>query len=445
RITWDIATAASTVKARAGWGFSGTGFELPGSGVASGATSTLLDSSAASTSLIQNSLNSGGQLGRYVFQVRNGQPPNIPPQIAVTNRTLEGNATNSYTGYTGVGDASATDPDGSIVSFTNNLPEVLPLGTTQVTWTAEDNRGAVTSVVQTIVVVDTTPPANPTLTSPTHSTGTWTNANVVTVNSAGATDICTGVNGFSYGWSSGVPATPDSTLDPAIEQQVTVEVPVVVHEETWPDAAWPADWIPSDATYVRLTNAAGRTQGSYAAEVWANNNTRRTVNFYRDYDLSGLTSATLSFWDRLVGSNGTDYVRAEYSTNGGTSYTQLRNATTNATWGQRSFSLPVGGTVRVRFSASVNNAAEYANWDDIIVSGTTMSTTTVLSTSTTTALADGTWFFNLRTVDNAGNWSAPVNLGPFLLDTTAPVTSSNVPSAWSPTPVTVTLTASDAG
>jgi hypothetical protein len=44
-------------------------------------------------------------------------------------------------------------------------------------------------------------------------------------------------------------------------------------------------------------------------------------------------------------------------------------------------------------------------------------------TSTTSpALPDGEWWFHLRTRDGAGNWSAPVHLGPFFVDGTPPQT-----------------------
>jgi len=445
QVAWDIATSESTVRARAGWGFSGTGFELPGSGVPSSGTSALLDTSASSTSLIQNSLNSGGQLGRYVFEVRNGTRPNIPPQVTVADRVLEGTVRGGFASYDVSGDVTAVDPDGSIASLTHNAPGLLPIGVTNVTWSAVDDRGAVTTAVQRITVRDTAPPVNPALTSPTHSTGVWTSVNVATVNSAGATDVCSGVRGFSYVWSQGAPETPDTLLDPAVETPGTVEIPVTVNSQTFPGATWPLDWIRSNTTYARVTNQAGRTQGSFAAEVWADSGQRRTIDFYRDYNLTGLTRATLTFWDRLVGSNSSDYVRAEVSTNGGASYTQLSNATTNAAWQRRTFDLPAGGTVRIRFSASVNSASEHANWDDIVVTGAVTAATSTFSTSATRSLADGTWHFGLRTVDHAGNWSAPVHLGPLLIDTTHPQTTSNAPAGWSAVPVTVALTVTDAG
>jgi hypothetical protein len=49
----------------------GTSYEFPGSGSAP----TVLSDSNPSTSLVNNTLNSGGQLGRYTFRVRGGYPP----------------------------------------------------------------------------------------------------------------------------------------------------------------------------------------------------------------------------------------------------------------------------------------------------------------------------------------------------------------------------------
>lgn len=444
KVTWDIATAASTAKARAGWGQAGTAFELPGSGTPQASTSTLLDTSDAATSLIQNSLNSGGQLGRYVFQVRNGQAPNIPPEISVVDRVLEGNAPNSFTGYTGVGDVTAADADGSF-AVTSDVPTSLPLGPTSVTWTVTDNSGATASAVQSILVQDTTPPVNPTIASPTHAAGEWTTDTTVTVDSTGTADLCTGATGVSYSWSQGAPAAPDLIVDPSTQVLSWVDVPVMIDSQTFPDATWPIDWTRSSTTYVRLTNEVDRTYGSYAAEVWANNNTRRTANVYRDYDLTSATSATLTFWDHTSISRNGSYARVEYSTDAGGTYTELHELTTDSGWTQRTYNLPVGGMVRVRFSGSMARATEFVDWDDISVTALIPVSVATLSTSTTSALSDGAWYFNLHAVDGAGNWSAPTNAGPFLIDTTDPITGDNVPQEWSNSDVTITLTPNDPG
>ncbi len=59
--------------------------------------------------------------------------------------------------------------------------------------------------------------------------------------------------------------------------------------------------------------------------------------------------------------------------------------------------------------------------------GTVPDTTQDTPASTTTlpfhGLADGTWYFHLRTVDAAGNWSAAVQFGPVTIDTLLPDTT----------------------
>ncbi len=47
--------------------------------------------------------------------------------------------------------------------------------------------------LQTVVVTDTTSPSAPALSSPTHTAGAWTNIPTVTVNSVNSTDVCTGM------------------------------------------------------------------------------------------------------------------------------------------------------------------------------------------------------------------------------------------------------------
>ncbi len=458
-MTWDIATGSSSRRARVGWGRSdGNAFELPGSGTAQGSTSTLLDTSAAATSLIQNEMNDADQLGRYVWQVRGGTVPNVPPVVTAVDRVLEGNAPGMYAGYTGVGDVTATDSDGLITSLVRSGPSLLPWGTNNLVWTATDDRAMVTTAAQTVTVADTVAPALPTLTSPTHTAGVWTNAGGVTVNSTLSTDTCTGVSGVSYAWSLNSVATPDTTFDASTVSTLTVPVTttttMTVNEQTFQTTTWPADWTRSDNTYVRIATAAGRYHlAAYAAEIYANNNTRRTANFYKTYDLSAYDEATLSFFDdRSAFSTNQDYALVEYSTNNGANWTQLqRNAGTSAatTWTWHQYSLPAVANVRVRFSASVNSNAEYANWDEILVQGALPTTTNLSnaarSVSTSTTLADGTWYFNLHTRDVAGNWTNTRSFGPVLIDSGPPVTTSNAPSTWSTSTVNVSLNATDTG
>ena len=324
-------------------------------------------------------------------------------------------------------------------------------------WTATDNFGAVTTATESIVVTDTTAPSGPTLTSPTHVAGVWSSNPIVAISGTNTADVCSGLRGFSNSWTHS-PSTPDAVVDAVATSTVSATTtstvtkvdPVPVDVDYFPSSTWPSGWTRSDTTYSRLTNAAGRYHDTYAAEVYANNTTRRTVTLYQDYDLSGLTSATVGFWGYVSAlAGGTDYSRVEYSTNGGTTYTQLQNLTATAPWSQYAYTLPVGGTVRLRLSASVNAATEYADWDDITVTGSRTTTSTVSNTSTLTSLSttttpgDGTWYYNLRTVDAAGNWSAAANFGPIDIDTIKPTTTSNAPSGWVTATVNVSLVATD--
>src|SRR5450759_28538 len=269
-ITWDRGTASSTGYARAGWARTdGTAFELPG-GDTSG---SLLDTGA--NALVDGSLNSGGVLGRYVWQVRNGAPLNRPPVITLgfTTTTLEANtggATPGYTGYSGATDATAVDPDGTIDSLVRApvTGTFLPLGANTTTWTATDNRGAVTTATQTIDVVDSTPPTLPTLSSPTHSLSTWYTVGTIGIDWIGSTDAITGVDGYSYSWTANAAGLPDTTKDIYTPPR---DVVTTVDSQTFAIATWPRGWTRSSATRLRTTNATGHTPGTYAAELYQSN------------------------------------------------------------------------------------------------------------------------------------------------------------------------------
>jgi len=81
------------------------------------------------------------------------------PVITVTAQQFEGNTRGGWQGE--VPGVEMTDPDSppDEVSLTSDAPDVLPMGTTTVTWTATDPAGNTSTAEQMITVVDTTPPS----------------------------------------------------------------------------------------------------------------------------------------------------------------------------------------------------------------------------------------------------------------------------------------------
>jgi subtilisin family serine protease len=83
------------------------------------------------------------------------------------------------------------------------------------------------------------------------------------------------------------------------------------------------------------------------------------------------------------------------------------------------------------------------NWSQ----NTTETPDTILDTTktqTSTTTPDGTWYFNLRTRDNAGNWTSTVHVGPFLIDTQEPTITSKSPTgSYVPTTTVISINFSE--
>jgi hypothetical protein len=423
------------------------GYELAGGGT-SGA---MLD--GGPNALIEGSLNSGGQLGRYIFQVRSGALANEPPVItkAFDTTTIQANtggATPGRSGYTGAGDATAVDPDGTIASFTRNpaAGTFLPMGSNVVTWTATDNDGAVTVATQTINVVDTTPPTMPWAWSPTHVEGAWSSIGSITAAWTNSSDIVTGLAGYSFEWSRDATTLPDAVPD-SYTYAAGLTTTTVIESQAFAAATFPADWTQAatNDAHLRLTATAGRYHlAARAAEVYADSNATRTDYFYKTYDLSAFQSATLSWWDyHPVFNNAADLETVSYSTNGGATWTNLYSRTGNqAAWTRQSVALPnLSGNYTVRFGASVRANGHYVDWDEIGISAVAAT-----PNSTIGAPGDGSWYFNLRAGDLFCNWSTPAeSIGPFMIESFPPITTTNIPATWTNSLPSISITATDAG
>ena len=81
-------------------------------------------------------------------------PPQVsaPADVTMEQTSKDGTAV-------ALGEASATDICDADPSILNDAPQVFPLGTSTVTWTATDNSGNVSTALQKVTVEDTMPPS----------------------------------------------------------------------------------------------------------------------------------------------------------------------------------------------------------------------------------------------------------------------------------------------
>ncbi|HEV2711838.1 MAG TPA: S8 family serine peptidase, partial [Gaiellaceae bacterium] len=204
--------------------------------------------------------------------------------------------------------------------------------------------------------IDTVAPGNPTLTSPSHGVGAWSNDATVEVAWSGASDALSGVDGYSYEWSPNAATAPDATKDTAATSTTSGALT---------DGSW---WF-----HLRTLDAAG----NWSAPV-------HLGPFKLDTRAPGnpaLSSTHPSDWSA--------------------------DRTVDVAW---------GGAADMGSGVSGYST----DWSQISTTSPDETEDTKTTSATSAALADGSWWFHLRTRDEAGNWSAAVHLGPFKIDGTPP-------------------------
>jgi peptide/nickel transport system substrate-binding protein len=205
---------------------------------------------------------------------------------------------------------------------------------------------------------DTTPPTNPTsVTSPSHLVGPWTTDAAVETRWSGAADDAE-VAGYSVEWS-GAPATiPDGDIDLA----------ATTLTEELDDGEW---WF-----HVRAVDSAGNPAvgaahlGPFAIDTTPPEDPFVDSESHQANEPSRDNTVDVFWEDARDDGSGVAGYSVEWTRNAGT--------------------LP---------DARIDTAEEEL---------------------TSAPLADGSWWFHLRTIDEVGNSTGTVHLGPFVVDTTAP-------------------------
>ncbi|MCH8975399.1 MAG: HYR domain-containing protein [Thaumarchaeota archaeon] len=166
-----------------------------------------------------------------------------------------------------IGIADATDSVG-VTSITNDAPESYSVGDTIITWTSTDAAGNSASAVQTVSVVDTTPPA---ITAPLAITveATSQTYNIVAYGTAMASDLV-GVTSitndapekFPFGLTSIIWTASDAAgnSDSAIQQ-------IFIVDTTAPEITPPADIITEAQSMIGNIVAIGESHAIDSVEV----------------------------------------------------------------------------------------------------------------------------------------------------------------------------------
>jgi len=110
-------------------------------------------------------------------------------------------------------DATTTPYAHSSVSATTTVTDISG-GSHTLYYFSVDSAGSTEAVNNQLFKIDTGLPTDPTsVTSPSHTTGVWSNNNNITIDFSGAADAISGLDGYSVDFSQNTTATPDSVVD----------------------------------------------------------------------------------------------------------------------------------------------------------------------------------------------------------------------------------------
>jgi hypothetical protein len=247
-------------------------------------------------------------------------------------------------------------------------------------WDSDDDSGAWSAT--RIIKIDTVPPTNPgSLSSTSHVTGVWSNDSTIDITFSGASDATSGLDGYSFTWDYSCNTIPDAALD---------------IEETQSASASPSM---SDSASVYFHIRAIDNAGLAAPDA----------SHYGPFFIDStpplnpvVSSSTHSpgIWSNVTTCN--------VSWSGGNAGLSGRNGY-SAAWDQSAGTVP---------AAMKNFDADSKN-------------------STSPVLSDGTWYFHIRTQDNASNWApGAAHYGPIQIDATPPfnpsgLSADRLPGVWS--------------
>lgn len=238
-------------------------------------------------------------------QVKVAVIDDIAPTLTVpANKTVNANAApNTCLTVVALGTASATDNCSGTITITNNAPASFPVGTTFVTWTAEDAHGNKSSKKQSVTVNDVTnpvvvAPANKSVNAPPDKCTVL--AGIVALGTPTVTDNCTFVvtNNAPAQFPLGQTIVTWTATD-ASGNKGTAQQTVTVVDSTLPVVFAPADLVLAVSPNSCVRNAATFGLG---APVASDNCSVATITKDRADDFDYPIGSTVVTWTVTDGS-----------------------------------------------------------------------------------------------------------------------------------------------
>jgi hypothetical protein len=304
--------------------------------------------------------------------------------------------------------------------------------------------------------------------TPSHTPDGWSNDPTVDVTWSGATDPHSGVDGLSYEWTQSAATTPDMAKD-AEETATATTSPALGDGDWWfhlrtRDNA--GNWsgavhrgpfrIDTAAPTNPILSSPTHTLGAWSSEKTA------VIEWDSAPEVDGYSYE----WSQSAATDPDDVKDAEASTTSvasarpdGSWWFHLRTLTDTGAWSHPAHVGPflidttapsgpvASSSSHTPGSSSTDRTVDVAWQADDWGSGlagyslawspepSTVPDTladTAETSMTSAELADGAWWFHVRARDGAGNWGAPVHLGPFHIET--PLAPQPQPPAPQPQP-----------
>ena len=341
---------------------------------------------------------------------------------------------------------------GFVTGDTTSAPE----GQHTIYYYSVDTAGNTETVKNQVFEVDTTDPIDPSISSPSHTEDAISTDSTIDMDIQGATDTISGVEGYSVSWSQDTTELPDATVD--MQQSDNSTTSPALSSGTWyfnlrtKDVAgnWTATvhagpyWLavvdntPPTTTLQTSPAPADGDDGWFKTTPTITLNRNEVGTTYMQFDsTASLGFVTGDTTSAPEGQHTIYYYSVDTAGNTETVKNQVFEVDTTDPI-DPSISSPSHTEDAISTDSTIDMDIQGATDTISGVEGYSVSwsqDTTELpdatvdmqqsdNSTTSPALSSGTWYFNLRTKDVAGNWTATVHAGPYMIE--------GAQAAWTP-------------